>query len=65
MFLNGYHHIICHPLLRLTIRIDSFKKVKKGVQLNLVCGTYGGKGSSSFTLALRSGELTCFHLHKK
>ena len=54
VFFRGYHHIICHPLL------------KKGVPY--VCKTYhwGWGGSLLLTLAPeRGGRFTYFQLHKK
>ena len=53
VFFRGYHHIICHPLL------------KKGVPC--VCKTYhwGGGGSLQLTWAPQRGKFTYFQLHKK
>ena len=53
VFFRGYHHIICHPLL------------KKGVLW--VCKTcyWGGGGSLLLTLAPERGKFTYFQLHKK
>ena len=52
VFFRGYHHIICHPLL------------KKGVPC--VCKTYHWEGGSLLlTLAPERGKFTYFQLHKK
>ena len=53
VFFRGYHHIICHPLL------------KKGVPC--VCKTYHWEGGGRFilTLAPERGKFTYFQLHKK
>ena len=52
VFFRGYHHIICHPLL------------KKGVPC--VCKTYHWEGGSLLlTLAPERGKFTYFQLHTK